>query len=132
MWSKNPRITPKDRNAIKGALRRAYSRSDIRKMVIDRTIVKHSDPSRPRVKRWSKCEKCGELTPTYLIDADHITPVIPIHSHFDEMPLDESVERLWCELSNMQGICESCHDQKTAEERAARKPYQKPRTKKRK
>lgn len=61
---------------------------------------------------------------------DHIDPMVPIETHFEDMMLDESVNRLWCELTNLQAVCETCHDVKTAQEKQARKPYAKPRKKK--
>ncbi len=123
----NARITAKDRNALKGALRRAFVRSELRAAVIARTRVDHVDPARPRVTKWSRCELCQSLTPTYLINVDHIDPLIPIDSHFEDMSLDVVADRLWCDPSNLQGICEECHDLKTAAENEARKPYKKPR-----
>jgi 5-methylcytosine-specific restriction endonuclease McrA len=96
---------------------------------VERTRVEHHDPARPRVTKWSRCESaaCRRLTPTYQIEVDHIDPVIPVDQHFEDMSLDVVRDRLWCDESNLQGICEKCHDEKTNAEREARKPFAKPR-----
>lgn len=121
---KNPRITPKERGLLKGAIRRVFSRSELRRKVMDAAEVKHFDPKRPRVTRWIRCAVCKELSPKYKGAADHIQPVIPVDSSFEEMSMDTVVDRLWCEEYNIQAICESCHKQKSRQEtklRAANK-----------
>ncbi len=128
----NPRISPKDRNAIKGALRRAFARSDLHKDVLNSAIVKHSDGNRLRVKTWAVCAICKQKDAKSYFIVDHIEPCIPINNHFEDMSLDETVDRMWCVRENLQAICESCHDAKTAIERKAREPFKKPRAKRKK
>lgn len=122
----NPRITPKDRGLIKGAMRRAFARSELHEAVITRITVDHSDPRNPRCKNWGYCELCGVVQPRWKIQVDHIQPVVPIDSHFEYMSLDEAANRMWCDPGNLQGICEPCHDVKTASEKEARAPFKKP------
>lgn len=111
----NPRITKKERGLIKAALRRAYGRSDLRRSVIEKHIVSgYSDSKRKKVKFWVKCSDCGEMEAKSNIELDHHIPVIPVDRSFDEMSLDEVVDRMWCEESNLRPLCESCHDKKSA------------------
>jgi len=119
----NRNITPKERNLIKGALRRVFARSDLHRQVVDRTRVDYKDLMRPRVKKWSKCEQCKLFTPTYQITVDHIDPIIPTDNAFENMLVDDVINRLWCNITNLQGLCEPCHDQKTAKERVERKTH---------
>lgn len=121
----NPRISKKEWGLIKGALRRVFSRSDLRKEVLEAAIVEHSDPSRPRVKTWVKCAICGGLDAKSNIDVDHKSPVIPINSSMAEMTLQEIVSRLWCDKKDLQTACPPCHDEKTKEENKARRQYKK-------
>lgn len=117
----NPRVTAKDRNAIKGALRRAFSRSQLHKKVLDANVVEHSDPKRPRVKTWVKCNVCRIPEARSYMAVDHIDPLIPTNTTFEAMSLDTVVDRLWCEENNLQILCETCHDAKSALEREERK-----------
>lgn len=117
----NPRITPKDRNAIKGALRRAFSRSELHRRVLDAAEIQHSDPKRPKVKRWCRCNICGEPEAISYCVVDHIDPMVPIGTTFAEMTLDTAADRLWCEENNLQCVDEKCHDKKSAVEREQRK-----------
>lgn len=126
----NTRISPKERGLLKGAIRRIFSRSELRRKIVDSIRVEHYDTNRPRVKKWSKCPKCSKNTPTYLIEVDHIIPIIPIDRSFLEMSLDEVVDRIWCEPTNLQAICKPCHNEKTKQERDARKKSKKGKTKK--
>ena len=124
----NKRITPRERGLLKGAIRRVFSRSELRNSIITASIVKHSDPSRPRVKVWAKCAACGKPDAKSYMAVDHIDPVIPPNSSFEELGLDGTVDRLWCDPENLQAICEECHSTKTkaeAKERKARKKAKK-------
>lgn len=120
---KNPRITPRERGLIKGALRRVFSRSELRNAVIDASIIKHSDPKRKRVKRWCRCSVCKQPEAISNMAADHISPVVPVNTSFADMSVDNFIDNLWCLIDNIQSICPKCHDLKTAEERKARKKH---------
>ena len=122
----NNRISPKERGLIKGALRRVFSRSDLRREVLQESIVPgHKDPNRPRVTKWSKCSMCSVMTPTYKRDVDHIIPVIPINKTQDQLTFDELVDNIWCVKSNLQTLCENCHNAKSKLENSLRRAYKK-------
>ncbi len=120
---KNPRVTQKEKGLIKGALRRVFSRSDLRKAVLQASIAMYSDALRARVKKWSRCNSCKELHPTYLCEVDHISPVIKFDEKSIELDANTLIDRIWCEEHNLQVLCESCHDEKTAIETRARKAH---------
>lgn len=117
----NARVTPRERGLLKGSIRRIFSRSDLRKAALARVLIEHSDESRPRVKRWGYCQQCGVVTPLYLLTVDHISPVIPTNTSFEEMGLDKTIDNMWCPVDNLQALCDTCHDAKTAIERKERK-----------
>lgn len=119
---KNPRITKKEQGLIKGCIRRVFGRSDLRRIVMDSHIVKgYSDLKRKKVKYWIKCVECGEMEAKSNIQLDHKDPVIPINRSFEEMTLDEVVDRQWCEASNLQPMCHACHHKKTGAENKERR-----------
>lgn len=125
MSKTNPRITKRERGLIKGGIRRAFSRSELREKAVAASRVDHYDPERPRVKKWSRCALCKELTPTYKGDLDHKDPIVPVTSSFEEMSLDEVVDRTWCQENRLQFLCEICHDKKTQEENKERREIKK-------
>lgn len=112
----------KERNLVKGALRRVFSRSELRKQALDAAVVKdYHDPSRKRVTRWGRCASCKKLEPAYLLEIDHKEPVIPIGKTLEDMDTwDELFDRLWCDERNLQALCGKCHDKKSGEERKER------------
>lgn len=120
MSVRNERITDKEWNLIKGGMRRVFCRAEIRKLVLNRAEVVHSDPSRPRVKKWCRCAGCKTIVPKYTCDVDHIEPVIPIGRHMKDMEIGEVVDRIWCVESNLQVLCEVCHNEKSKKERKER------------
>lgn len=121
----NPRITPKEWGLIKGALRRVFSRSELRRKTLERNYIEHSDEKRPRVTKWSWCTQCGVVEASYLMQVDHITPVIEIGRTIHDIGIVELVDRIWCAMENLQTICIDCHNQKSKLERALRRKERK-------
>lgn len=113
-------MSPKDWNSIKSALRRCFARSELHAMAEATNRVSHSDPAHPRCKKWSWCNACGEVVPTWRTAIDHIEPLVPLHKHYSEMTIDEVIKRLWCELSNLQTLCLTCHTRKSTIEAGLR------------
>ena len=66
-----------------------------------------------------KCAMCGSLNKKDNVCVDHIHPVIPINGTFTTF--DDYIERLFCESSELQVICNRCHDLKTKLEDDMRK-----------
>lgn len=118
---KNPRMTKKEMGLAKGALMRVFSRSELRRSVLNMADIEHSDPKRPRVKKWSLCRCCLIPTPKYLMQVDHITPKVPLDRTLEEMTWDELVNNTWCEELNLQPICLTCHKAKSKLETQERK-----------
>lgn len=117
----NPRITKKEQGLLKGAIRRVFSRSELRKFAILTSIIEYIDPKRPRVKKWSMCTECKQPTPTYLMQVDHIDPIIPISKSLDTMSWDDVIDRTWCEQKGLNPLCKPCHSKKTKEENKLRR-----------
>jgi CRISPR/Cas system CSM-associated protein Csm3 (group 7 of RAMP superfamily) len=117
----NERVTSRERGLIKGALRRVFSRSELRRKVLRAAIVEHTDPSRKRVKTWVTCNICGKPEAISNAVVDHLDPLIPVNTTFEQMSLDTVVDRLWCEENNLQVVDQACHKEKTAIERKQRR-----------
>jgi 5-methylcytosine-specific restriction endonuclease McrA len=69
------------------------------------------------------CQVCNQWVSSTKVSVDHKEPVIPLDGSFDPQNPDWNmfVERLWCDKSNLQRICDICHQAKTNQEREARK-----------
>lgn len=120
----------KERGLLKGAIRRVFSRSELRRSVIDAAEIKgHTDPTRPRVTKWAKCANCKELHPKYLMQVDHKEPLVPIDKSLEEMTWDEVVSRTWCDVKNLDTLCKPCHRTKTLAEGKERRRLRKERSK---
>jgi len=118
---RNPRMTAKERGLLKGAARRVFSRSDLRKQALEAYAIEHSDPLRPRVTKWLWCPECGLIYPKYLSQVDHVSPIIKTHETLDDLTWDELVDRLWCELDNLRPLDKDCHQIKTKLENKQRR-----------
>lgn len=119
----NSRLTARDRGLIKGSIRRAFSRSALHKKAMDNEKIVHSDPKRPRVKTWYKCEHCGGKFAAHQLSVDHVNPIVPVNTTLEQMSWDELIDRTWCEEIDLQVLCDLCHDIKTSKEREQRKEY---------
>lgn len=112
----------KERNLLKGAIRRVFSRSELRRKVLDASVINsYSDPTRPRVTKWCKCSGCGKMEPKYLMQVDHTEPLIPVNKSLEEMSWDEVINNTWCAEANLKPICKPCHKLKTKAENKERR-----------
>jgi 5-methylcytosine-specific restriction endonuclease McrA len=64
------------------------------------------------------CSPCGQWTKSTAVAVDHISPVIDVQDGFVDW--NEFISRLFCDASNLQVICDTCHNAKTQGERIAR------------
>lgn len=115
-------------SAIRSALRRSFSRSPIvREVLMDgrRELPKYNKDGslakKPKVEYL--CQVCNQWHPSTKVAVDHIEPVIPLDDSWNSENPDWNmyVDRLWCDKTNLQRICESCHHTKTQLERVNRK-----------
>lgn len=89
---------------------------------MDAALVKgYSDPERKRVTKWFKCAECQKMEPAYLGQVDHVEPVVPIDVAFEDMSLDDVVNRMWCDSRLLQPLCKPCHKLKTKAENKERR-----------
>lgn len=111
----------KERGLLKGAIRRVFSRSELRRKVIELSRIDYTDPQRPRVTKWSRCDYCYAPVPTYLIEVDHVCPIIPINKTLEDMDWDALVNNVWCGIENLRPSCKECHRIKTKAENVERR-----------
>ena len=110
--------------AIRAALRRTFSRSPIVREVLmagRREMPKYKKDgtlaAKPAVQY--QCQICNEWVSSTKVSVDHVIPVIPMDGTFVDW--NTFVERLFCDRSNLQRVCEGCHHTKTQYERQQRK-----------
>lgn len=65
-----------------------------------------------------KCASCKLYFPDKKINVDHIKPAGSLNS-FEDLP--QFVKLLFCDLDNLQVLCETCHNKKTKQEKDAKK-----------
>jgi len=115
-------------SAIRSALRRMFSRSPVVWEVIKagrRYFAKYNkDGSRAKKDGVeTHCEVCKQWTKAPVkTSVDHVEPVVPLDGSFDPQNPNWNmyISRLCCDKVNLQRICDTCHDKKTASERDAR------------
>lgn len=114
-------LSRKDKNLIKGCLRRLFSRSAL--VLSFRNL--HLDPINrgPRGGRLYICLCCGDSFPLNKIQVDHIEPVIAIDKTIDDYDLNALVSRIYVDINNLQLLCLDCHKKKTLIERKHRLEY---------
>jgi 5-methylcytosine-specific restriction endonuclease McrA len=67
-----------------------------------------------RQKFEYQCNQCKGWYPEKQINVDHINPAGSLNNGSD---LAGFIERLFCEIDNLQVLCEVCHNVKTKEEK---------------
>ena len=109
--------------AIRGALRRTFSRSPIIRDVlykVRREVPKYNqDGSRSKKNAVQYlCNVCGSYVGSTKVSVDHVVPVVSVTDGF--VDFNTFIERLFCQADNLQVICDDCHNSKTQKERISR------------
>lgn len=113
---------------IKGALRRAFSKSPVLKQALDK--VRKEEPwikkdgtkaLKPRVTY--KCADCGKYYGRTKVQCDHKIPVMPLEGALGkDFNWQDVIDRLFVQdASELQILCKGCHSEKTNEENAERR-----------
>ena len=72
-----------------------------------------------RIAEHFKCEVCKKDYPAKEVNVDHILAVVcPVEGFVN---WDVYIKRMFCGKENLQVLCKTCHDLKSAEERKVRK-----------
>ena len=66
-----------------------------------------------------KCAKCKKLFVAADVQVDHIKPVVDPKKGF--VSWDDFINRIFCEIENLQTLCKPCHKVKTDQEKLERK-----------
>lgn len=107
------------RSFITTALRRASLRwgpkNEVKKQARVRKGVYICNSCKQEVT-YTKVDKDKRVKNVFV---DHIKPVVDPVKGFTTW--DEFIERLFCEVDNLQLLCKDCHDEKTKEEKEIRK-----------
>lgn len=115
--------------SIRGVNRRLFARSPVVREKLEESrqeFPKYKKDGTLAKKPWVKrqCEVCGQWVGSTHIAIDHKDPVVPpdgFPAHFDMWDrITLFLKRLWCDKSNLQRICDTCHDKKTYQERITR------------
>lgn len=109
--------------AIRGALRRTFSRSPVIREVlfkVRREVPKYNqDGARSKKDAVQyRCNVCGNYVGSTKVSVDHINPVVSVSEGF--VDFNTFIERLFCDATNLQVICDDCHNTKTQAERISR------------
>lgn len=100
--SKMDGLGPYEIKRIRQALRKVWHQSHARALVVKRCIGRGG---------FSYCEKCEKRSPKVYID--HTVACGDVDGGY--------IERLFTPSKNLTGMCKTCHDIKTKEERALKK-----------
>jgi len=79
---------------------------------------KKVNPASGRMAEHYECNKCKKHFPLRDIQVDHILPVVCPKEGFQGWEV--YISRLFCSAKNLQVLCSTCHDKKTAIERKKR------------
>jgi 5-methylcytosine-specific restriction endonuclease McrA len=77
--------------------------------------VKKVNKETGRIAMHYKCAKCKKQFPLKQVQVDHIVPIVNPKIGFTTW--DDFISRLFCDESNLQVLCKSCHAIKTKKER---------------
>lgn len=101
---------------ITSVLRSGYRKWPPKYTVLNEAKVgKKKNKKTNRIAQHYKCAKCKKEFPLSDIQVDHIEPVVDPTTGFTNW--DDFITRLFCDESNLQVLCVTCHNKKTDSER---------------
>ena len=102
------------KNAVRSAIRQTFTRSDHYKEFLQSKRIEWFKGKRKRVSY--RCEDCQELFSSTEINVDHIQPIGK--GVYEEIRDAEAFyDLVFCDHSNLQILCKTCHKKKSAHER---------------
>ncbi len=110
-WSKG-----RLKSFITSALRGAFRRYPTKFVVLNKAKKgKKLNKLTKRIAEHYECAKCKKHFPLKQVQVDHIKPIVDRTIGFTTW--DNFIAGLFCEESNLQVLCKSCHSKKTKLER---------------
>jgi 5-methylcytosine-specific restriction endonuclease McrA len=103
-------------SALRGAFRRFPTKYEVLK---EAYVGKKINEKTKRTSSHYLCNECKKEYPTSEVNVDHIYPIVDPEVGF--VSWDEFILRLFCEKSNLQVLCSTCHTKKTKLENIKRK-----------
>lgn len=76
---------------------------------------KKINPKTKRLAQFYRCNACGMDFTSKDVQVDHIIPVVDPRDGFKTW--DDYINRLFCDKSNLQVLCTTCHQLKTSQEK---------------
>lgn len=109
-------------------LKRLFSRSPLAREALNKVRkeikVNNKDGSISKQKRVIyQCNCCKEWFSSKDVQVDHINPVIPLQIPFKYLKIDTVLDRLFCDVSNLQVLCKPDHLEKSKLENQTRRDW---------
>jgi 5-methylcytosine-specific restriction endonuclease McrA len=110
----------KFRTFITGVLRSGFRKYPSKYETLkEASVGKKLNPKTKRIAEHFKCAECKQDYPAKEVNVDHVNPVVcPVEGFVN---WDVYIKRMFCGKENLQVLCKTCHDLKSAEERKVRK-----------
>lgn len=105
--------------SILSAIKRCFSRSPTHREALNN--AKCPRKKGPRGGARYRCQRCKKDFGIRQVNVDHVIPIVPIGTLSKDMSWDDLVANIFCDLENLQVLCEKCHKIKSKDENVARK-----------
>jgi len=108
------------RSFVTSTIRGGFRRYPPKFAVLKNAFVgKHINPDSGKLASFYTCKSCKKDFTAKNVQVDHIKPIVDPKIGF--VSWDDFIEKLFCEVKNLQVLCIPCHKKKSALERTERK-----------
>jgi 5-methylcytosine-specific restriction endonuclease McrA len=115
MWTEGRR-----QGFITSVIRKGFTRWPAKFEVLKNAkLGKYINESTKRISEHYRCAICQGDFPSAMVEVDHITPVVSTTKGWTSW--DSFIDNLFCDASNLQVICKTCHKKKTKLENEERR-----------
>jgi 5-methylcytosine-specific restriction endonuclease McrA len=103
-------------SCLRGGFRRYPPKYEVLKEAF---VDKRLNEKTKRISAHYLCNECENIFPTKEVQVDHVKPIVNPAKGF--ISWDDFIANLFCEKSNLQVLCLTCHKSKTDKENNKRK-----------
>lgn len=100
------------RQALRGATLKWHIRNEVKQGARTYLCEGEYKNGKPKKRVYYKCRRCNKSFKSNEVQVDHIESIGSFNGDWNDY-----INRMFCDIANLQVLCKECHDKKTKDEK---------------